>query len=251
MHFDGKSQTSFYTESSTQREILHTTTLSNGSALIGCNVHRLSMIPHCHGTHTETIAHILQEGTTADMILPPQQVPCSVISTQSVKFRESKDSYSVAVDGDESVIDREALAQALSSLPDTAIHALVIRTLPNDAAKTLTRYQNIGSYPFFTSEAMHYLRRRDVQHLLVDTPSVDRYLDDGLLSNHRCFWNICESNMDPSRAQSQATITELIYVPDRIRDGQYRLCLSYPRFVTDAVPSWPVLYSNEEGGDDR
>ena len=35
---------------------------------------------------------------------------------------------------------------------------------------------------------MNYIVSLGVQHLLVDTPSVDRLLDDGNLSAHNIFW---------------------------------------------------------------
>ena len=35
--------------------------------------------------------------------------------------------------------------------------------------------------PFFSIEAMNYIVGLGVEHLLVDTPSVDRLLDDGHL----------------------------------------------------------------------
>jgi hypothetical protein len=39
-----------------------------------------------------------------------------------------------------------------------------------------------------------------------------------------------------------ATITELIYVPEHISDGLYALNLQCPNLQTDAVPSRPVIY---------
>jgi len=39
-----------------------------------------------------------------------------------------------------------------------------------------------------------------------------------------------------------ATITELIYVPNSLQDGIYFMQLGLPRIFSDAVPSNPILY---------
>jgi hypothetical protein len=44
---------------------------------------------------------------------------------------------------------------------------------------------------------------------------------------------------------SMNTITEMIYVPNEVEDGQYVLDLQIPNFVADAAPSRPVLYKLE------
>ena len=41
---------------------------------------------------------------------------------------------------------------------------------------------------FFSIDAMEYIVSLGVEHLLVDTPSVDRLLDEGNLSAHNIFW---------------------------------------------------------------
>ena len=41
---------------------------------------------------------------------------------------------------------------------------------------------------FFSIDAMEFLVNIGVKHLLVDTPSVDRLLDEGHLSSHNIFW---------------------------------------------------------------
>ena len=68
----------------------------------------------------------------------------------------------------------------------------------------------------------------------MDIPSVDREEDYGLLLAHRSFWK-------QERSQD-CTITELIYVPDSLKDGLYLLFLQTPAMELDAVPSKPILY---------
>ncbi len=54
---------------------------------------------------------------------------------------------------------------------------------------------------------------RGVRHLLVDTPSVDRYEDQGRLAGHRLFWGMEQAGRKaPDSERRHATITEMIYV---------------------------------------
>ena len=39
------------------------------------------------------------------------------------------------------------------------------------------------------------------------------------------------------------TVTEMIFVPNEVHDGDYLLELQLPRFMNDAAPSRPVLYA--------
>jgi hypothetical protein len=86
--------------------------------------------------------------------------------------------------------------------------------------------------------AATFLRVLGVNHLLIDTPSVDREEDGGELLAHHAFWNV------PDEPRYRATITELIYVPDEIEDGPYILNIQMAPFENDASPSRPVLYRN-------
>lgn len=72
--------------------------------------------------------------------------------------------------------------------------------------------------------------------MLIDTPSVDKEVDGGQLLAHHAFWNI------PDQPRLDCSITELIYVPNTVKDGKYLLNLSFASFENDASPSKPVLY---------
>jgi len=81
-----------------------------------------------------------------------------------------------------------------------------------------------------------------IKHLLVDLPSIDRIFDDGKLVNHRRFWNVAPGSHEvTSVTRLNSTITELIYVPDNIKDGRYLLNLQIAPFDSDCSPSRPVL----------
>ena len=80
------------------------------------------------------------------------------------------------------------------------------------------------------------IREMGYKHLLLDLPSVDREEDEGALAAHKAFWNF-EQGM-----RKDMTITELIYVPDSIADGNYFLNLQIASLKTDASPSKPILF---------
>ena len=113
--------------------------------------------------------------------------------------------------------------------------AIVIRTLPNLEEKKSMQYSNTN--PTYLSEkAAIYLREKGIKHLLIDLPSVDKEKDDGNLLSHNAFWNTAgEIRMD-------ATITEFIFVPNSVEDGEYLLNLMIAPFENDATPSKPILY---------
>jgi hypothetical protein len=117
--------------------------------------------------------------------------------------------------------------------------------LPNDENKlTKTYLEKIP--PFFSTDAMHLMREIGINHLLVDLPSIDRIFDEGKLSNHRIFWSVEQGAFEVSGASLiHHTITELIYVPNEIADGNYLLNLQIAPFAADASPSRPVLYAIE------
>ena len=113
--------------------------------------------------------------------------------------------------------------------------AVVIRTLPNTKDKLNRQYAHYNQ-PFLSQAAAIYLRNKGIKHLLVDLPSVDKEKDDGQLLAHKAFWDV------DGDVRIDATITELIYVPNSVSDGKYILNLLIAPFQNDASPSKPVLY---------
>jgi hypothetical protein len=73
--------------------------------------------------------------------------------------------------------------------------------------------------------------------LLVDLPSVDPEMDEGKLAAHHAYWNY------PLSPRWDATITEMVFVDDAIKDGMYLLNLQIASLESDASPSKPVLYA--------
>jgi hypothetical protein len=113
--------------------------------------------------------------------------------------------------------------------------ALIIRTLPNDLQKKSMNYSSTNP-AYLDHSVMNVIEYFNIQHLLIDLPSVDRESDGGALAFHHAFWNV------PASPNLFKTITELIYVDAAIEDGNYILELQVAPFENDASPSRPVLY---------
>jgi hypothetical protein len=78
--------------------------------------------------------------------------------------------------------------------------------------------------------------------LLIDLPSVDKEKDEGKLLAHKAFWNVTDVNDLNLDARLEATITEMIYVPDNVADGSYLLNLQIASLKMMQVQK-TVLYS--------
>jgi len=108
--------------------------------------------------------------------------------------------------------------------------------------KLTAQYGEANIPPYFTADAMEYIVACGFRHLLVDMPSIDRLFDDGKLANHRIFWNVeAESREVNAKTRINSTITEMIYVPNEIEDGEYLLNLQIAPFESDCAPSRPIL----------
>lgn len=208
-----------------------------------CNFETYTFTPHCNGTHTECIGHIAKERISIHQKLKESLIPATLATV--TPRSQTKDTYTPELGESDKVIDRAMLEAALDSVEDAFLTALVIRTSPNDDSKKSRDYMETPP-AFFTLDAMKYIRSRGVKHLLVDLPSVDRLFDEGKLSAHHIYWEVPQGSNDVMPHEplhSHATITEMIYAPDRIADGAYLLNLQIAPFVSDAAPSRPLLYT--------
>ena len=208
----------------------------------GCNFEKISMIPHCNGTHTECLGHLTHERYAVQKQLKDSLIPATLISVTPVKAMFTADRYEPAIGDGDTFISRQVLEKALDQ-KGTGFHkALIIRTIPNENSKMNRRYM-LNNPAFFSLDAMEFLVELGVEHLLVDLPSVDRTFDEGKLSAHHIFWNMEQGSHDASsKAHFHKTITEMIFVPDEIADGHYVLNLQIAPFVADASPSRPLIY---------
>lgn len=186
------------------------------------NFFTLRLNPHGNGTHTECVGHIAREPYA--------------IREQLRLFHFLARLYSVypekQSDGDRVVTERSLQELNWEELPP----ALILRTLPNTRDKLAQSYSG-SNPPYVQAELLTKMAKSGVQHLLLDLPSVDREEDGGALAGHRAFWQY------PDAPRTDATITELIYVPDEVVDGLYLLNLQIINLQLDASPSKPVLYA--------
>lgn len=205
-----------------------------------CNVDELRLIPHCNGTHTECIGHIAEARISLHDTLKKAFFLAQLITITPESAGSTSDQYRPALQQQDKVITAAALRQAWHN---QIAPALVIRTLPNLPAKKFQDYDSKPA-PFFSLDAMKLIAASPVQHLLVDLPSLDRGNDDGLMAAHHLYWEVPQGSnrVDPASC-SLKTVTEMIYVPDEIADGLYLLNLQCPGFMSDAVPSRPLLFA--------
>ncbi len=184
------------------------------------NFNTIVFNPHAHGTHTECIGHITPEFYSINETLKTFFFLAEVIS------------ITPEIQGEDAIISENQIKTLLKGKNP---EALIIRTLPNTDSKKTRKYSNTN-WAYLSEAAANYIREIGVQHLLIDTPSVDREKDEGKLLAHKAFWNY------PSKPRLEATITEFIYVADLIDDGSFLLNLQIAPFHNDASPSKPILF---------
>ena len=185
------------------------------------NYQKITLTPHGNGTHTECYGHLTEDGATINEQLRQFNFLCQLITVEPELMAN-----------DDKVITAQALHKQLSEFP---IKALIIRTIPNDVNK-LTRQYSGTNPPYFSKEFMSLLVEKGIEHVLVDLPSVDKEVDGGKLAAHRTFWGLEHS------LRKTASITELIFVDNAIKDGLFLLNLQFPSLNMDAAPSKPIIY---------
>lgn len=187
------------------------------------NFNNIQFNPHAHGTHTECVGHITEKFYSVNKCLKTFFFRAEVITVAPEKI-------------DEDYVISKSQLQFL--LKQRKPEALVIRTMPNTKDKLSRQYSNTN-WPYLTEDAAEFIKKIGVQHLLVDLPSVDKEKDDGKLLAHKAFWDV------NGKIRKNATITEFIYVKNKIQDGKYILNLQIAPFENDATPSKPILYKIE------
>lgn len=191
--------------------------VENGASV---NFNTITFNPHSHGTHTESVWHITKEKYSINKYLKQFFFLAEVISVAPEKK------------GEDYVISAKQLQFAIGNKKRDAV---VIRTLPNTREKKSKQYSHTN-WTYFEEDAIKLLVKKGIKHLLIDLPSVDREEDGGELKGHHAFWNT------KGTIRTDATITEFIYVSNKIEDGPYFLNLQIAPFVNDASPSKPILY---------
>lgn len=185
------------------------------------NFRNIFFNPHGNGTHTECVGHITKEFVSLNQCMKQFFFLAKLISVAPEKTENG-----------DLVITRKQME--VSGYNKDA-EAIIIRTLPNDDSKMTRQYSHTNpAYLDYTAAA--WMRENGIKHLLLDLPSVDREEDGGKLLAHHAFWNY------PAATRFDCTISEMIYVPDAIADGDYFLNIQIASFENDASPSKPLLF---------
>jgi kynurenine formamidase len=195
------------------------------------NFNNIFFNPHGHGTHTECLGHITREFYSVNQSLKQFFFLAELISV--VPERQ----------GEDLVITLDSIKTALDMTLKLGIprEAIIIRTIPNLESKKQLKYSNTNP-PYLGEDAARFIRESGIKHLLIDLPSVDKEHDEGKLLAHKAFWNVTDVNNLNADARLDCTITEMIFVPNEVKDGSYLLNLQMASFENDASPSKPILY---------
>ncbi|MBM3434161.1 MAG: cyclase family protein [Bacteroidetes bacterium] len=180
--------------------------------------------PHAHGTHTESVGHVVSESVHAVSLPLPPWMRARVVRIPSPRL-----------------LRLEVLQASSASRFD--YDALVLATHEGDLSQ---RDWRRSDPPAVEPAALAWLAEHGVRHLLIDLPSVDPEEDGGALAAHRAFWGLPLGSTALADARhAGASITELIQVPADCAEGNYMLNLSLAPMHGDAVPSRPILFPAE------
>ncbi|MFN0275047.1 MAG: cyclase family protein [Chitinophagales bacterium] len=187
------------------------------------NYKNVFLNPHGNGTHTECVGHICNKKVTINQTLQRFHFLAQLLTVTPSQLENGD----VMISPDE-----------ITGKLENDIEAIVIRTLPNSVEKLTQRYSGTNP-PYMHVTVAELFREKNIKHLLIDLPSLDKEEDNGKLLAHHAFFH------HPENTRYNATITELIFVPDTIEDGKYLLNLQIASFELDVAPSKPVLYRCE------
>ena len=245
LDFDGPQPNHFGAAKASRKPLEMGTFVGRTARGGSCNVDNVTIVPHCNGTHTETVAHIVDDEVFVGQVVGSRPVLALLISVETVPVGDTTDTYRPPLETADRVITAAAIKHQVGD--SGGFDALIVRTRPNPQSKKSQAYSGVHQPAFLTVEAMQAIVQTGIQHLLMDVPSVDRIYDKGMLTNHHLFWNVAEqSHRLAAESWREKTISEMIFVPDEIQDGIYLLSIQVPAFCTDAAPSRPVIYQIDE-----
>jgi kynurenine formamidase len=206
-----------------------------GAVTLGasCNCSSITLIPHCNGTHTESVGHLTVGFRPLHEFVPMSPIPALLVSVDLVSAADTPEDSLPAPQSGDRLVTREALLRRWPASLPFAPRALLLRTTQPFAGE--------ANPPFLTRQAAVEIVRRGIEHLVLDLPSADRTSDEGHLTAHRVFFGLPAGATDARLAtRGQCTITELAVFPAHLADGPCALQLQVPAFTGDAVPSRPV-----------
>lgn len=208
-----------------------------------CNFETIELTPHCNGTHTECIGHITRDRVHIAETNFKRISTTLLITIKPIIANDHAHHYNYTLENGDLLITKELLEAEIKKWGSLEFDSLIIRTLPNTDKKLSDNYDDVPAY--FSLDAMEYILELGISNLLVDMPSIDRLYDDGLMMNHRAYWQVGEEREVNSNT-AHKTVSEFIYVDDSVADGYYLLDIQIPPFLSDAAPSTPLLYKLEK-----
>lgn len=202
------------------------------------NFKNMHINPHGNGTHTECLGHITKNPIYINDCLQAFHHLAQLVSLQPHSLPN----------GDQVI----TLEQVESLVFQEDVKALILRTLPNESDKNIRDWSN-SNPPYIHYQAMQYLVAQGIEHFLIDCPSVDRENDKGLLLAHKAFWQVLDKktlkeskavviNNEQQLQRKHCTISEMIFVPNSIKDGLYLLNIQIISVEMDASPSKILLF---------
>ena len=137
-----------------------------------------------------------------------------------------------AAHGDDWVVPVSALQSATPDVQRWAPNALLLRCTTGDVQRDWSN----SNPPYLEAGFAERLVELGIEHLLIDLPSVDREIDGGVLRAHNAFFG------DDPTTRPNATISELLCIPQGASAGPGLLAMQVSPFVNDAAPSRPVWF---------
>jgi hypothetical protein len=211
-----------------------------------CNCATLELTPHCNGTHTESVAHLVLEPLDACEVAPLAPLPALLLSLAPRAAGDTDEDSDPAPQPGDRLLTRAALRAIWPVGMPFVPRALVLRTTAPVAAPAPPAPHDDAIPPYLSRQLVTELVERGIEHLVVELPSIDRSHDQGRLCGHRLFFGLPPGSVRLAEARrAGCTITELAQVPAQWPDGPCALQLTMPRIAGDAVPSRPLLYRLE------
>ncbi len=211
-----------------------------------CNCATIELTPHCNGTHTESVAHLVDEPLDVCDLVPLGLMPALVISAEPVDARMTDEDSDPAPQPGDRLLTRAALLAGWPATLPFAPRALVLRSAARaDAGDDDPGVDPGGdaSAPYLSRQLVGELVARGIEHLVVDLPSIDRGRDGGRLCGHRLFFGLPPGSTRLAEAARRGcTVTEYARIPAALADGPCALQLTLPRLAGDAVPSRPLAF---------
>lgn len=210
-----------------------------------CNCATIELTPHCNGTHTESVAHLVDEPLDVCDLVPLGLMPALVVSAAPVAASTTDEDSDPAPQPGDRLLTRTALLAGWPATLPFAPRALVLRSAAGEADQNGADEGADGdaTAPYLSRQLVGELVARGIEHLVVDLPSIDRGHDGGRLCGHRLFFGLPPGSTWLAQATRRAcTVTEYARIPAALADGPCALQLTLPRLAGDAVPSRPLAF---------